>query len=68
MNRDSVGVQSFNDEILTNCNLLHRSKDIYKAIEEIKSVGISNYSINLISSLPYNYLEKRIESYTFIDL
>jgi oxygen-independent coproporphyrinogen-3 oxidase len=53
-NRISLGVQSFNDEILENIGRVHRKRDIYDAIRMIENVFScdANYSIDLISGLP----------------
>lgn len=53
INRVSLGVQSFDDTALKNCGRAHRSRDVYRALEDLASVDIDNVSIDLISSLPY---------------
>jgi Coproporphyrinogen III oxidase and related Fe-S oxidoreductases len=54
VNRISLGVQSFSDEILENIGRVHRKKDIDDATQMIESAfhGDANYSIDLISGLP----------------
>ena len=54
INRISLGVQSFTDEILESSGRVHRRKDVFEAIRMIESVfgSDANYSIDLISGLP----------------
>jgi len=54
-NRISLGVQSFDDNILSNLGRVHRSIDIYNSIEMIGKVfgeEDANYSLDLISGIP----------------
>ena len=54
-NRISLGVQSFDDNILSNLGRVHRSIDIYNSIEMIGKVfgeEDANYSIDLMSGVP----------------
>ena len=52
INRFSLGVQAFQDELLARCGRSHRVKDIYAAIALFETVGIKNFSLDLISGLP----------------
>ena len=52
INRISLGVQSFKDELLTLIGRNHSKKNIYAALESIKSAGFKNISIDLIYGLP----------------
>ncbi|MFD1736628.1 radical SAM family heme chaperone HemW [Bacillus salitolerans] len=52
VNRLSVGVQSFNDELLTKIGRTHKSKDVYEGLERARKIGFNNISIDLIYSLP----------------
>lgn len=52
VNRISLGVQTFNDELLSKIGRTHRVKDVYTSIENIKKIGFTNISIDLIFSLP----------------
>jgi len=57
VNRLSVGIQSFNDEEL---KLMNRSHDAFRArqaLQNIKSVGFDDYSIDLIFGMPASSLE-----------
>lgn len=52
INRLSVGVQSFNDDLLKNIGRTHKAEDVIKGIELTKKLGFQNVSIDLIYSLP----------------
>jgi putative oxygen-independent coproporphyrinogen III oxidase len=64
VNRISLGVQTFNDELLKKIGRVHRAKDVYQSIENIKRVGFDNISIDLIFSLPTQTLTDFKESLT----
>jgi oxygen-independent coproporphyrinogen-3 oxidase len=54
-NRISLGVQSFDNTILSNLGRVHRARDVYESIDMIRQVygeENSNYSIDLISGVP----------------
>jgi oxygen-independent coproporphyrinogen-3 oxidase len=51
-NRLSVGIQSFDDEILQRSGRAHNSMDAYRAINDINKASFDRYSLDLISSLP----------------
>ncbi|WP_009545885.1 radical SAM family heme chaperone HemW [Crocosphaera subtropica] len=57
VNRFSLGVQSFDDELLEKCGRFHRYKDIGQAIDFIHQNKIKNFSLDLMSGLPYQNLE-----------
>jgi oxygen-independent coproporphyrinogen-3 oxidase len=52
INRLSVGVQSFNDQLLKRIGRTHKSKDVVQGIERSREIGFTNVSIDLIYSLP----------------
>ena len=52
INRLSIGIQSFNDNILKSIGRNHCRKDILKSIKTIKKCGFNNISIDLIYGLP----------------
>ncbi|MGK7875328.1 MAG: radical SAM family heme chaperone HemW [Xenococcaceae cyanobacterium] len=56
VNRVSLGVQAFQDELLRVCGRSHSEDDIFTAVELIRQVGISNLSLDLISGLPHQTL------------
>lgn len=53
INRVSLGVQAFQDELLQACGRSHTVADIWKAVDLIDAVGVDNYSLDLISGLPH---------------
>jgi putative oxygen-independent coproporphyrinogen III oxidase len=62
VNRFSLGVQAFQDDLLKICGRSHNSQDIITAIELIHQVGITNFSLDLISGLPTQTLKNWQES------
>lgn len=58
VNRVSLGVQAFQDELLAICGRSHQSNDIFAAVELIRQVEISDFSLDLISGLPHQTLEQ----------
>ncbi|NEQ97984.1 MAG: coproporphyrinogen III oxidase [Cyanothece sp. SIO2G6] len=57
INRVSLGVQSFDDKLLQACGRTHTLADIHQAFAAIAQVGITNWSLDLISGLPHLTLE-----------
>ncbi|GAB4860517.1 hypothetical protein Ancab_035677 [Ancistrocladus abbreviatus] len=53
VNRLSLGVQAFQEDLLESCGRAHGVKEVYEAIEIVKSCGVENWSMDLISSLPH---------------
>jgi putative oxygen-independent coproporphyrinogen III oxidase len=64
VNRLSLGVQTFNDELLKSIGRVHRAKDVYQTVENAKSIGFTNISIDLIFSLPTQTITDFKESLT----
>lgn len=62
INRVSLGVQAFQEELLKACGRAHGLKEVYEAIEIVKLCGVENWSIDLISSLPHQTPEMWEES------
>ncbi|KAK9108367.1 hypothetical protein Syun_024378 [Stephania yunnanensis] len=63
VNRVSLGVQAFQDEILRGCGRGHGVREVYEALEIVRGCGgLGNWSLDLISSLPYQTLEMWEES------
>lgn len=58
INRLSIGIQSFFDEDLERMNRSHTAKQAIEAVENAKSGGINNISIDLIYGLPNLTKEK----------
>lgn len=63
VNRVSLGVQSFQEELLRVCGRAHGLKEVHEAIEMVSSCkGLENWSMDLISSLPHQTEEMWEES------
>lgn len=63
-NRLSIGVQSFDEEMLKIIGRIHNRADIYKTVELAKQIGFKNISIDLMYGLPddsLSRLEKDLE-------
>ncbi|MDF0552784.1 radical SAM family heme chaperone HemW [Kamptonema sp. UHCC 0994] len=58
VNRVSLGVQAFQDELLRVCGRSHRVADIYEAVDLVQKAEIANFSLDLISGLPHQSLEQ----------
>jgi oxygen-independent coproporphyrinogen III oxidase len=52
VDRLSIGVQSFNDELLKKIGRVHRKEDVFRTIEQAEQVGFDNLSIDLMYGLP----------------
>ena len=53
VNRLSLGVQAFQDDLLKLSGRSHTTNDIFAAVEMVRQGGISNLSLDLISGLPH---------------
>ena len=62
VNRVSLGVQAFQDELLGICGRSHNAIDIFAAIALLRQVEIPDISLDLISGLPHQTLEQWQES------
>ncbi|XP_077250647.1 radical SAM superfamily protein [Tasmannia lanceolata] len=62
VNRVSLGVQAFQEEMLRGCGRAHGVEEVFEAIEIVRSCGTHNWSIDLISSLPHQTVEMWQES------
>lgn len=58
INRFSMGVQAFQDDLLKLCGRSHTVTDIWKAIDAIDLASIDNWSLDLISGLPTQTIEQ----------
>jgi len=56
LNRFSLGVQTFDQELLKICGRSHNYGDVMQSIEIIKSSNVENFSLDLISGLPHQTL------------
>lgn len=71
INRISIGAQSFNDDILKRIGRIHKSTDIYKAIENARSAGFKNINLDLMLALPdqkFSDIKKSLEEIKKLDL
>lgn len=57
INRLSVGIQTFDDEILKSINRTHNSEKAIETINLAKNIGFKNISVDLIYGLPNQTLE-----------
>ena len=62
VNRFSLGVQAFQEELLKVAGRSHSLKDILTSIELIHQVGIPEFSLDLISGLPHQSLAQWSDS------
>ena len=56
VNRVSLGVQSFQDAALAACGRFHRVADVDRAVADLQTAGVKNWSLDLISGLPHQTL------------
>lgn len=52
INRVSMGMQSFNEDILKSIGRIHGVSDFYTSYDLLKKVGIDNINVDLILGLP----------------
>lgn len=52
VNRLSIGIQSFDDNVLRFLNRAHHSADAQQCVHDARRVGIDNISIDLIYAIP----------------
>ena len=57
VNRISMGVQTFSDELLRLLNRRHTSKQALQAVQQFREAGYENISLDLIYGLPGQTLE-----------
>ncbi len=62
INRVSMGVQAFQQELLLVCGRSHSVGDIWKSVEIISQVNLPSFSLDLISGLPHQTLAQWQES------
>ena len=70
VNRVSLGVQSFNKEILTILNRSHTYKEVYNVINNLKNNNIKNINIDLIYGVNDNIdiVKKDIDYFLSLDI
>ncbi|MEA5618994.1 radical SAM family heme chaperone HemW [Cronbergia sp. UHCC 0137] len=64
VNRVSLGVQAFQDQLLKTAGRSHSVEDIFAAVELIHQVEIPKFSLDLISGLPHQSLDQWQDSLT----
>jgi len=64
VNRISLGVQTFNEDLLRKIGRVHRAKDVYQTVDNAQKVGFENISIDLIFSLPTQTVQDFKETLT----
>ncbi|MGF1566633.1 MAG: radical SAM family heme chaperone HemW [Nodosilinea sp.] len=57
VNRISLGVQALDDAVLERCGRFHRGADVHQAVDWLHQVAMANWSLDLISGLPYQTLQ-----------
>lgn len=58
VNRVSLGVQTFDSELLKICGRTHNVEDVLTAIDRIQQANINNWSLDLITGLPHQTIEQ----------
>ena len=58
VNRISLGVQAFDDDLLEHCGRFHRRSDVNRAVDDMHQSQVPSWSLDLISGLPYQSLER----------
>ncbi|WP_138159297.1 radical SAM family heme chaperone HemW [Peptoniphilus catoniae] len=66
VNRFSLGAQSFNDRLLSLIGRIHKKDDILKAVDLFERCKIKNFSLDLMSALPYQKLSDVKECIDYI--
>lgn len=62
VNRLSLGVQSFDEQLLKKIGRTHQVEDVYRTVENAKKHGFQNVSIDLMYGLPGQTLESFVHS------
>ncbi|WP_181833044.1 radical SAM family heme chaperone HemW [Bacillus taeanensis] len=62
VNRLSIGVQAFQDELLKGIGRTHRYEDIFEIVSLAYEIGIHNLSIDLMFGLPHQTVQMFQES------
>ncbi|MBO7746489.1 oxygen-independent coproporphyrinogen III oxidase [Paenibacillus sp. MWE-103] len=57
VNRISFGVQSFDNGLLERIGRIHNADDVYRSIENARTAGVDNLSIDLMFGLPGQTVE-----------
>ncbi len=71
VNRFSMGLQSFNDDVLKFMNRAHTSKEIFESITLAKAYGFNNITVDLIYGIPdknLDYWKRQLDQFLKLDL
>ena len=71
INRFSMGVQSFDDDVLTFMNRAHSSREIIDSIALAKEYGFNNITIDLIYGIPnknLDYWKRQLDQFLKLDV
>ncbi|WP_460022863.1 radical SAM family heme chaperone HemW [Lactovum odontotermitis] len=58
VNRISLGVQTFNDQLLRKIGRTHSSRDVYESLDKLHAAGFENLTVDLIYGLPNQTLDE----------
>lgn len=58
VNRLSIGVQSFDDELLKKIGRVHRTEDVFRTVYQAEQAGFDNISLDLMYALPGQTVEQ----------
>ncbi|WP_245823491.1 radical SAM family heme chaperone HemW [Metabacillus halosaccharovorans] len=58
VNRLSIGVQSFDDELLKKIGRVHRTEDVFRTVHQAEKAGFDNISLDLMYALPGQTVEQ----------
>lgn len=61
INRVSLGVQSFQDNLLKTIGRIHGSEEVLRSLDSIRRSGITNFNIDLMFAQPGQSLEMAID-------
>lgn len=67
VNRVSLGVQTFNNDLLKVLGRTHSFDDIFNSINHLEKIGLSNYSLDLMYNLPGETFEDIDMSLKYIE-
>lgn len=71
VNRVSIGVQSFNSDILKLLNRKHTKNDVFKLVNDLKKNGINNINIDLIFGIKdqsINMIKNDLDNFIKLDI
>ncbi|MCG1008906.1 oxygen-independent coproporphyrinogen III oxidase [Salinicoccus sp. ID82-1] len=66
VNRISLGVQTFNEDLLKVLGRSHGYDDIFNAINHMEKIGLDNYSLDLMYNLPGETMQDLDDSLSHI--